>query len=190
MKIGRTQCPKWTEECLLQRQPISASHGHARISKSTLVLQRKYSTSATRGLQQQPNGIQPVSGNKLLPMNPNVGKVTHQNDGMIISNHLPTIISRCHGAWMVIPGKCMCTVLQHLWLLYPPCPYRIERTRTGEKKRRSFEILFLAIFKLDFENEFSRFGNSGKMNVLLAIYCNIKETLELQISAIFANSTS
>ena len=38
-----------------------------RTAKNSSVLQRTFATSVNRGLQQQPNGIQPVSGHNIFP---------------------------------------------------------------------------------------------------------------------------
>ena len=56
----------------------------SQIFKKQFPSQPKYSIRVILGPQQPASGIQPVSGSKTCPLNPNVGKVVHQNNGMTI----------------------------------------------------------------------------------------------------------
>ena len=84
VKIGPIPCPGWIGELLLQWLFGNANHGPGRYSASSFVSQQKFSINKIPGLQQQARGLQPMSGSKIFPLNPSVGKVVHPNDGMTI----------------------------------------------------------------------------------------------------------
>ena len=111
----------------------------SQIFKKQFPSQPKYSIRVILGPQQPASGIQPVSGSKTCPLNPNVGKVVHQNNRMTILKKNVTHYFRVSWATAarVQPKS---PFLEHLhiqfcsniWPMNPshnPC--KIEAARTG-----------------------------------------------------------